>query len=270
MLGNAVGKHFLALPDYDVCLTYRNAQVAFGPADKRVGFDPLVDDFSLLPTDVDFIVNCIGIIKPFMAQSLINAITINSLFPRKLALWCKEHTIKLLHITTDCVYSGFKGSYVESDPHDALDDYGKSKSLGEPVEDCMVLRTSIIGEEIHKDASLIAWAKSQKGQNINGFTNHLWNGVTTNQYAKCCQQIIEQNLYEAGLFHVFAKDVVSKYDMMHIFNDVFNLGMTVNPFEANPPCDRSLATEKPLCMKLNVPSVREMVMALSDHAEQVR
>ena len=259
MLGNAVAKHFLSLDNFDTYLTYRSEEVAFGPKGKRIKFDALIDSLEELPSDFDYVINCIGIIKPFMATNLINSILINSVFPRKLANWCSEKDIKMFHITTDCVYSGYKGKYIEEDLHDALDDYGKSKSLGEPINDCMVLRTSIIGEEIHKDASLIAWAKKQKGQTVNGFTNHFWNGVTTNQYAKCCEKIINENLYEKGLFHIFASDIVSKFDMMTYFNEAFDLNLKINPFEANPSCDRSLSTTKDLCKKLDIPTVKQMI-----------
>lgn len=262
MLGNAVAKHFLDLDNFDTYLTYRNEDVCFGSKEKNIKFDVLTDDLEKLPSDFDYVINCIGVIKPFMAINLINAIFINSIFPRKLANWCKDKEIKLFHITTDCVFSGSKGKYVETDLHDALDDYGKSKSLGEPIEDCMVLRTSIIGEEIHKDASLIAWAKKQKGKTINGYTNHFWNGITTNQYAKCCEKIINQDLYEKGLFHLFAKDIVSKYDMMCYFNEVFDLELTINTFEATPSCDRSMASAKDLCSKLGIPTVKDMIEEL--------
>lgn len=263
MLGNTVAKHFLGLSNFDTYLTYRNESVSFGPKEKSFQFDVLADDLDKLPADFDYVINCVGVIKPFMATNLIDSIFINSIFPRKLANWCKSKDIKLIHITTDCVFSGNKGKYVETDLHDALDDYGKSKSLGEPIEDCMVLRTSIIGEEIHKDASLIAWAKKQKGKTVNGFTNHFWNGVTTNQYAKCCEKIIDENLYEIGLFHIFAKDIVSKYDMMTYFNEVFDLELTINPFEANPSCDRSMASVKDLYRKLDIPTVKEMIEVLN-------
>ena len=169
--------------------------------------------------------------------------------------------IKLIHITTDCVYSGGKGKYVESDLHDALDDYGKSKSLGECAGKAMVPRTSIIGEEIHKNASLIAWAKSQKGNTISGFSTHTWNGVTTNYYAKICDRIIQSDYFERGLFHIFANDDVTKLEMMHLFNKKFDLGMTIE--EKTPPmCDRTLRTEKELCGKLNIPTVEQMIEEL--------
>lgn len=256
MLGNAVSDYFMHHPDYEVTTTYRNAALAF--PGRAVPFDVLSDSLEQLPSDFDYVMNCIGIIKPFMAADPAAAIKINALFPWELAAWCNMHHSRLLHITTDCVFSGRKGKYVESDAHDALDDYGKSKSLGECVSEAMVLRTSIIGEEIHKNASLIAWAKSQQGKAVNGFSTHLWNGVTTKEYAKICDKIMANDWYETGLFHVFAKDDVTKLQMMEYFNEKFDLHLDIT--EKRPEAvDRTMRTEKDLCAKLEIPTVAQMI-----------
>ena len=126
----------------------------------------------------DVIVNCIGMIKPQVDKlGTVAAIKVNSLFPHSLANVGEKIGAKVIHITTDCVWSGQDGNYTEDTPHDALDVYGKTKSLGEP-ENCTVIRTSIIGEEINNGRSLVEWIKSQKDQSANGFPNHKWNGVT--------------------------------------------------------------------------------------------
>jgi dTDP-4-dehydrorhamnose reductase len=256
MLGNAVVRHFAGQEGYDVTATYRTDGLDIPCNCFR--FDALSDSFGSLSTDYDYVINCIGTIKPFMAADIVAAIRINAIFPHILADWCNSNGMNLIHITTDCVYSGLKGKYVESDLHDALDDYGKSKSLGECPGYAMVLRTSIIGEEIHKDASLIAWAKSQKGKTVFGFSTHTWNGVTTNQYAKICDDIIQKGYYEHGLFHVFAGDDVTKLEMMHLFNKKFGLDLTIE--EKQPAmCDRTLRTEKELCGKLCIPKVEQMI-----------
>jgi len=259
MLGNAVVRHFAKQDGYDVTATYRTEGLDI-PC-NNIRFDVLRDAPEKLSDGYDYVLNCIGIIKPFMAADIVSAIKINSIIPHILAEWCDSEQTRLIHITTDCVYSGNKGKYVESDLHDALDDYGKSKSLGECPNKAMVLRTSIIGEEIHKDASLIAWAKSQKGQTISGFSTHTWNGITTNYYAKICDAIIQNGYFENGLFHVFAEDDVTKLEMMHMFNKKFDLGMTIE--EKQPAtCDRTLRTEKELNKKLCVPTVGQMIEEL--------
>lgn len=259
LLGNALTKHFLNNNDFDTTTTCRDKSVSL---DKNaLVFDVVQDSVETLPTDFEYVINCIGIIKPFMVQDPIAAIKINSLFPWQAAKWCNENGMKFVHITTDCVYSGRKGKYVETDEHDALDAYGKSKSLGECVTEAMVMRTSIIGEEIHKNASLIEWAKSQRGKTVGGYTTHLWNGVTTNEYAKICERIFKNGWYEKGLFHIHAKDDVSKYQMLEYFDKKFDLDLTIKE-EAPEAIDRTLRTEKNLCAKLDVPTVEEMVTAL--------
>jgi dTDP-4-dehydrorhamnose reductase len=156
------------------------------------------------------------------------------------------------------VYSGLKGGYTEEDPHDALDDYGKSKSLGEP-NNCMVLRTSIIGEETHKNASLVEWVKSQKGGTVNGYTNHDWNGITTKQYAKICDKIITDGLYENECFHIHSPQAVNKHSLVSMIGNRFNLNLTVNPFEATTKIDRTLLSVRGLSDKLNIPTVAQQI-----------
>ena len=260
LLGNAVGNHLSTKSKYKTILTYRNREVSYG--NETMWFDANKSRIHDIP-QVDYIINCVGIIKPFIDRDKENSIYINSIFPRKLASHCKKYGIKLIHITSDCVYSGRKGTYVESDPHDCLDLYGKSKSLGEPSEDCMVLRTSIIGEEIHKNASLISWVKSMKGKEINGYTNHIWNGITTKQYAKICERIIDENLYTEGLFHI-ASNAVTKYELVKDINEKFELGILINPFKTPVGIDRTLSTDEDLSRIImkDIPTVREQIFNL--------
>lgn len=262
MLGNSVGKLFQGMADCDVWLTTRKKDLIYGRKDRWLEFDPtgktmlaaisLPELLQEMPHP-DYIINCVGIIKPFVEQSRHDSILINSLLPHTWATYCKSIGSKFLHITTDCVFSGAKGNYTENDAHDCLDIYGKSKSIGEP-KDAMVLRTSIIGPEIHKGASLIAWAQSQKGNRVKGFSDHFWNGLTTLQYGKVCQQIIEKDLYQEGLFHIFSNKV-SKRELLEIINKAFNLGLQVEATNAPESCDRSLSTAKPaaLMTKLDIP-----------------
>ena len=259
LLGNAVVRYFTGQKGYDVTATYRTEGLDI-PCNK-LKFDALNDSPAVLSGSYDYAINCIGIIKPFIMQDIVAAIKINSMFPHTLTRWCIKEQIKLIHITSDCVFSGQKGKYVESDNHDAYDEYGKTKSLGEPVKNSMVLRTSIIGEEIHKYASLLSWAKSQKGNTIPGYSTHIWNGVTTDYYAKICDTIIKKDLFEPGLFHVFAKDDVTKMEMMFMFNEKYSLGLKIKDTDPGK-CDRTLRTEKELNKKLKIPTVKQMIEEL--------
>lgn len=257
MLGHTVADYLIGRFDYDVTMTSRNVISGY----EGIYFDALTSDLGALGGPYDYVINCIGIIKPFMSADMEKSIQINALFPWALGKWCEQNGSRLIHITTDCVYSGAKGNYTESDPHDALDAYGKSKSLGECPDYAMILRTSIIGPEIHKYASLVEWAKKQAGKTVKGFTTHLWNGITTLQYAKVCDKIMRQNLFEKGLYHIFAPTDVSKFEMMKMFDHRYELGLTVIPTQPHP-IDRTLRTEKELCSKLGIPSVEQMILEM--------
>jgi dTDP-4-dehydrorhamnose reductase len=213
---------------------------------------------SILRDKYDYVINAVGVIKPQVERvGKPNTILINSVFPRKLADHCANVGSKLIHITTDCVFSGKQGLYTETDIHDATDMYGKSKSLGEP-ENCMVLRTSIIGEELHHSRSLVEWIKSQK-EEVNGYTNHHWNGVTTKEYAKICSKIIDQDLYGEEVFHIFSPMCVTKEQLLHLISDRFDLDLTINAVEAESSVDRSLSSFKDLVDDLSISSIEKQI-----------
>lgn len=269
MLGSAVVNGLLDA-GLQVYPSYRNPSVVIRdgrPVSKMSGAFPFVagqDSPASVPR-VDYIVNCIGVIKPFMSGNPIKSIQVNSLFPHQLANAGKELGMKVIHITTDCVFSGRDGKYTEDSLHDALDDYGKTKSLGEP-DNCMVLRTSIIGPEVHKDASLVAWVRSMDGKDIKGFTNHFWNGVTTDQYAAVVQQIIDKDLYEDNLFHVHS-DTVNKLELVTMIAERFDLSLNIAPWETPHTVDRTLATKKDLMSNLVIPSLSAQIAAMKDYKE---
>ncbi len=234
-----------------------------GMKGKTFYYDPLVEvRIPPIVEDKDtFVINCIGVIKPFIKNDPIQAIYVNSIFPRQLSSYCDTVGFKLIHITTDCVFSGKDGQYTENSEHDCTDIYGKTKSLGES-EDCMVIRTSIIGEELHKNASLIAWARSQTGKEVRGFTNHLWNGITTKQYGVCCSTIIDNSLFQKGLFHIFSPEEVTKYRLLQLLSDTFSLELKITPYEDTTSIDRTLRSVKELCRKLNIPDLNAQLRAL--------
>ena len=254
MLGYGVSKTLNDKNEFEVIYTSRKK-------DDGNYFDVISSKLEDLPK-VDYIINCIGIIKPNMKRSLIDAIKINSLFPHKLAEFCKNNETKLIHISTDCVYSGKSGKYVETKEHDALDDYGKSKSLGECSDNAMVIRTSIIGEEKENFISLISWAKSMRDKDVKGFTNHIWNGITTDYFGKICKKIISEDLYKEGLFHVYSNTDVTKAEMLHIFNNKWSLNLKIEEVEASEKIDRSLRTKNDINDVLNLPSIEKMINEL--------
>lgn len=188
----------------------------------------------------DVVINCIGLIKQRTETSELDFLMVNSLFPHKMSKVCSNKNIKFIHVTTDCVFNGDKGKYIETDIHDEVDNYGISKSYGEPTN-CTVIRTSIIGEEETNKLSLIEWVKSNKDKTVNGYTNHFWNGITCLEFAKICENIIVNNNYWLGVKHIFSENTLSKYELVKSISDVYGLNITVVPVEMNF-CDKSLST----------------------------
>lgn len=196
------------------------------------------------------IINAIGVVKPRIDESktasVLNAIQINSLFARNLGTYCERNSTHLIQIATDCVYSGIKGAYLETDLQDPTDVYGKTKSLGEFSSNCMsLIRCSIIGRENENRYSLVEWVNSQSQHaSINGFTNHNWNGVTTKVFGMISGGIIQNNLDPVGKFHLIPKDKVSKFELVNLIkNEIGRNDINVNEFKADVVIDRTLSTE---------------------------
>lgn len=223
--------------------------VGFNREDFSVGLneDMYVKLHKKITPQFDFIINCIGAIKPRFKDPLDTALNvqINSVFPWVLAQFGEDTNTRVIHVTTDCVFDGLDGAYTENSAHNPLDAYGKSKSLGEPTN-CMVLRTSIIGPETEgRSRSLVEWLKSNAGGQVNGFTNHLWNGVTTRELARLIGDIIRHGMHSHGTYHLFSNDI-TKYDMLKAMSDTWGLDIEVKPVEATQYCNRTLRTVKSL------------------------
>jgi dTDP-4-dehydrorhamnose reductase len=215
----------------------------------------------------DYVINCIGAIKPHFnnKSAIATNIFTNGIFPHYLAQWGQETNTKVIHITTDCVFDGSTGKYTELSPHNALDAYGKSKSVGEP-ENCMVIRTSIIGPENGTKKSLVEWVKQQDGKRVSGFTNHYWNGVTTLQLAKALYSIMTDDTYTLGTHHVFASNDVTKLHLVKTIAEYYRVSVEVTPAEVEY-CDRTLRTVKALNHTLSIPSVEWMIKEMADVKE---
>lgn len=189
----------------------------------------------------NIIINCAGTIKQRSNSKLNDFIIVNTLFPIYLSIACHKLNIKLIHITTDCVFSGLSGNYTELDNSDVNDIYGSTKYLDENI-DATIIRTSIIGEELNNKLSLIEWVKSNENKTINGFTNHLWNGVTCLELCKIIENIINNKLFWKGIKHIFSPTSISKYDLLQYINSIYKLNITITKTESVENINRTLST----------------------------
>lgn len=186
----------------------------------------------------DLVVNCIGLIKQ-LKPSRLDQLLINSVFPQRLAELARKGNFRLIHISTDCVFSGRKGGYKESDPSDAEDDYGRTKFLGEvDGPGCLTLRTSIIGRELSGGYGLIDWFYRQAGGTVKGFKGAVYTGLTTLALARVIASVARSYPELVGLWQV-ASESITKYDLLSKVNRQAGLGVTIEP-DTDFQCDRSL------------------------------
>jgi dTDP-4-dehydrorhamnose reductase len=266
MLGHKLWQ--TARPRLDTYVTVRDArQLARHPgldAPGRVldGVDadrPETVDAAIARVRPDVIVNAIGLIKQRpAAHDPVASIRINALFPHLLRQSAAAHGARVIHISTDCVFSGATGGYRESDPPDAADLYGRSKALGEldgpdvrgdgPQDvrqdgpqngpGALTLRTSMIGRELSRETGLVEWFLGRRGRDAQGFTHAIFSGLTTPVLASLIVRIIEDHSQLAGLYHV-AAGPIDKHRLLQLLNDAFGARVAITPSDALR-IDRSL------------------------------
>ena len=267
MLGHSVAKVFKNDPSMHLIQTSRKKIEGY------LKFEAMKDDIAELIKDVepDWVINCIGVIKPHIdeksPESILRAVEINGIFPYLLAR-CTSNSI--IQIATDCVYSGEKGNYKESDLHDATDVYGKTKSLGEiDLPNLIHLRVSIIGPEVGRSTSLLEWFKNQpQGAELNGFTDHLWNGITTHHFGRISHGIVSNNLVGLGKTHIVPNDIVTKARLLKIFSETYNRqDIKISEVKSAKTIDRTLSTSDAILNSKiwdmagfkSIPTIQEMV-----------
>ncbi len=192
----------------------------------------------------DYVVNCIGIIKQRAeAQDPIQAIAINAMLPHRLALLASSWGGRLIHFSTDCVFSGTRGCYREEDASDACDLYGRTKYLGEvQTGNALTLRTSIIGRELTGGRSLLEWFLSQKAGAVRGFRRVMWSGVTTNHAVRLVSNIIRDYPDLTGLYQV-AGLPICKHDLLCLLREAYSRRIEIIPDDSESS-DRSMSGEK--------------------------
>jgi dTDP-4-dehydrorhamnose reductase len=252
MLGNAILRFFDKDALYEVYGTVRNQQTIeilqpLAPTAKFISDVDIesMDNLARLFTQVkpDVIVNCIGVVKQLAASNeVLYALPINSLLPHRLAVLTEMVKSRLVHLSTDCVFSGSKGNYAEGDLPDAQDLYGRSKLLGEvDYPHAITLRTSIIGHELKSTRSLVNWFLSQP-KTVRGYRNAIFSGLPTVEIARLIRDYVIPFPHLHGLYHVSA-DPISKYDLLCLIRDVYQRHTEIVP-EEDYVIDRSLNSER--------------------------
>jgi len=247
MLGHKVWQTFA--PRFDTYVTFRGSADGytgarlFNPERSISGvsaqdFDSLTETFSIVKPEV--VVNCIGIVKQKTeANDPIASIAVNALFPHQLAQLCGEQGVRLIQLSTDCVFAGRKGNYSEKDTPDAEDLYGRTKLLGEVAgANCLTVRTSMIGRELNSAHGLVEWFLAQEGKRVRGFKRAVFSGFTTQELADLLGRIISEYPELSGLWHVAAAPI-NKFDLLSLIRDVYELNVEIE-LDDSFNCDRSL------------------------------
>jgi dTDP-4-dehydrorhamnose reductase len=251
MLGNAVLRLFVESPGFKVTGTARSAgsrRLLPGDLEDRVvagvdveNQDSLVQLFAT--ENPDIVINCIGLVKQLAAaDDPLSALPINSMLPHRLARICGLVGARLVHVSTDCVFSGSKGMYKESDSSDAKDLYGRSKYLGEvDYPHAVTLRTSIIGHELDGGQSLVGWFLAQQGM-VRGFTRAIFSGLPTVELARVIRDHVIPHPELRGLYHV-SVEPINKFDLLGLVAREYDKVIEIKP-DDQLKIDRSLDSSR--------------------------
>jgi dTDP-4-dehydrorhamnose reductase len=271
MLGHQLFKHLK--PRHDVRVTlhqdlavYKKFML-FNTENIYTGIDvrsPIKLTGVLTDFHPDAVVNAVGIVKQLPeASESIPSIEINALFPHRLALLCKNIGARMIHLSTDCVFSGNKGNYKESDAPDPDDLYGQTKYLGEVTEkNCLTLRTSMIGQELFRKKNLLEWFLAQN-KTVRGYKKFIFSGFTTLELSRIIENMVLNYAEANGVYHV-SSDPISKYNLLSLIKANLKLPVEIIPDESFV-CDRSLDSSKfRREFDYHPPSWEEMVIELCE------
>lgn len=236
MLGNAMVRAMSEVESFSIFGTVRGADLALKAVAPRVELicgvhadqpDSLLAAFSQARPDV--VINCVGLVKQMSnADDPLVAVPINTLLPHRLARMCEVAGARLVHVSTDCVFSGKQGNYTEFDLADAQDLYGRSKLLGEmDYPHTVTLRTSIIGHELRSAHGLIDWFLSQQTR-VKGYTEAVFSGLPTCELARVVRDFVIPHASLRGIYHV-AAEPISKYDLLQLVNRVYGKALEIEP-----------------------------------------
>ncbi len=243
MAGHVLFQYFQRDGNYEVWGTARkqglDPNIVELDARDQDGVLGMIDDIQ-----PDVVINCVGVLNQFAERDLTQAIYVNALFPHLLKDFSNQFGYRLIHLSTDCVFSGLRGGYRETDQPDGATAYARTKTLGEVVDARNVtIRTSIIGPERKADGiGLFHWFMGQTGE-VSGYRNVFWNGVTTLELAKAVQWLMHRPI--TGLVHLAAPQPVSKYELLVLLKEAFGRGdIEVIPVD-EPRSDKTLVNTRP-------------------------
>lgn len=264
MLGNYIKSYFTKTSRYEVvCITRKEYEITTDNISKLEEF--ILSMISESESTNICIINSNGLIPQRVDKTYDtneSYYLINTIFPLYLSNICAKYGLKLICPTTDCVFSGKKGDYVETDFHDEINTYGISKSLGEP-DSATIIRTSIIGEELNNKKSFLEFVKN--GSTINGWNNHYWNGITCYQYCKVIDKIISEDLFWKGIRHIYSPVKKTKYELACIIKSVYGLSVDINKCNADIIIDKSLSSIYNTNNIFNIPSLEEQIYEQSQY-----
>lgn len=211
----------------------------------------------------DVVINCIGILIDESIKNPKIASYINGFFPHRLDLLSEQYRFNLIHLSTDCVFDGKEGNYTSSDIPNSTSWYGITKAIGEIRNNnpnSITIRTSIIGRELKNKKGLMEWFLSQDECNeCNGYTNHIWSGVTTLELAKQIEKLIQIGCYEKNIIQL-ASNPISKYDLLEVINHYYReVPIKIIPIKVEP-INRSMISN----IK-NIPCHKDMIMTLKEY-----
>ena len=249
MLGNSLLRYFKKINKYKVIGSIRGSKTPekLNSCDEFIIKKLDVSDERLLKKTIykyqpKIVINCIGLVKQVDSSTdPIQAIQINSLLPHRLLSICESINSKLVHISTDCVFSGVEGNYKEGDTANATDVYGLSKRLGEIDAPNLTLRTSVIGREIKDHVGLLDWFLSQE-KDVLGYSGAIFSGLPAPEIAAVLRDFVIPNKSLAGLYHL-AANPISKYELLKLIANEYGLTTHVVK-DSTFKIDRSLNAEK--------------------------
>jgi dTDP-4-dehydrorhamnose reductase len=234
MIGHKIGQ-VLSAQNHEIVISIREKKdltLKSISSKSKVFFNDFLKDNILdflVKVNPDIIINAIGVtIRRRAKKKISDTIYLNSLFPHQLSNWALAFKKRLIHFSTDCVFSGSEGSYLEDTTPDALDYYGKTKGLGEiNSKSSLTIRSSMIGPELFNKTELFEWIINNKEKEINGFSRVMYSGVTTVYMAKLVADLIDNHKNLSGIYNVASKPI-SKFELLHLINDNFDLGLIIN------------------------------------------